>query len=228
MIADIDRAKGAITAEPGVYAPQHDSVLLLLHALRESSLPAGAQVLDLCTGSGILAIGAALLGAGHIVALDISADAVKCAQTNAVDSGVRIDVRQGDLSDALLAGPFDVVICNPPYVPAEPSNEHVLAWDAGIDGRLLLDPLCRNAGLLLRKGGFVLIVHSEFSGPDQSIRQLRAAGLKASVVARRTVDFGPIMQARADWLEMVGVLEKGRRREELVVIRGDREGSDGA
>ena len=211
----------SIVTDPGVYAPQHDSSALLT-ALAEASLPRDARVLDLCTGSGVIGIGAALLGAVDVVAFDISAAAVACAQRNAIDNGVRVDVRCGGLHEAVAAGPFDVVLCNPPYVPADPDEPAVAAWDAGLDGRALLDPLCSRSAELLRDGGFALIVHSELSGPGETIRQLRGAGLKASVVSRRTIDFGPVLTERAEWLEQRGMVAPGQRREELVVIRGDR------
>lgn len=200
---------------------------MLLRALRDAHLPPNARVLDLCTGSGVLAIGAAAQGAGEVVALDLSEAAVRCAQRNAVAAGARVDVEQGGLPEALVEGPFDVVLCNPPYVPTEPGVDYALAWDAGVDGRLLLDPLCRHASRLLNDGGFMLLVHSACSGPEKSLRTLRENGLKAAVVARTTIPFGPVMAARAGWLESVGMIEPGSRHEELVVIRGDRADSDG-
>lgn len=226
MVPTVDRAVSRIVADPGVYAPQRDS-MVLLGALVEAALPTKARVLDLCTGSGVIAVGAAAMGAGEVIAFDIDPDAVRCARRNAEAAGVRVDARQGGLPEALAEQPFDIVLCNPPYVPAEPGGPRVLAWDAGLGGRLLLDPLCGNAHTLLRDGGSVLMVHSEFSAPDDSLAQLRATGLKASVVARQTIDFGPVMHERAAWLEEVGALEPGRRKEELVVIRGDRMDNDG-
>lgn len=225
MTANLDRWEQSIVAEPGVYAPQADS-RTLLRALGEVSVPPGARVLDLCTGSGVIAIGAAMAGAHDVVAYDISGDAVRCAQRNADAMSVSVDVRLGGLPHALADGPFDLVLCNPPYVPADRTHSGALAWDAGDDGRLLLDPLCTRARELLCAGGTLLIVHSEFSGTDTSLAQLRAAGLKASVVARTTIDFGPVMHERAAWLEARGLLDKGVRREELVVIRGDRGETD--
>ena len=59
-----------IEVDAGVYAPQHDS-WLLRDALQRSGLADGRRVLDICTGSGILAIEAALLGAREVVAFDI-------------------------------------------------------------------------------------------------------------------------------------------------------------
>ena len=85
----------------------------------------------------------------------------------------------------------------------------------------MLDPLCAAAPTLLADGGTMLIVHSEFSDVDASLASLREGGLKAAAIARQWVPFGPVLAARAQWLEQVGVLDRGRRVEELVVIRAD-------
>lgn len=213
-----------ITVDEGVYAPQHDS-WLLCETLRQAGIADGRRVLDICTGSGILAIEAALMGAREVVAYDISPAAVACAARNAERTGVPVDVRLGTLEDARRAGPFDVVVSNPPYVPSDAPLEGTgpnRAWDAGADGRVVLDQLCALAPELLAPGGTMLIVHSEFSGPSQTLLSLTRAGLDARIVAGRTVEFGPVMTAYAERLEAAGLLEPGRRTENLVVIRVDR------
>jgi release factor glutamine methyltransferase len=122
------------------------------------------------------------------------------------------------------------VVCNPPYVPQPPGGDvevipaqagPATAFNAGVDGREILDPLCAVAPDLLTDDGTLLIVHSEFSDVDASLAVLRRAGLKASVIARQWVPFGPVLTARAGWLQRQGLLEQGRRVEELVVIRAD-------
>lgn len=161
-----------IEVDAGVYAPQHDS-WLLRDALQRSGLADGRRVLDICTGSGILAIEAALLGAREVVAFDICPAAVTCAEQNAERTGVAVDVRLGTLEDARRAGPFDVVVSNPPYVPSDRPPEGTgpeRAWDAGVDGRVVLDTLCDLAPDLVAPGGAMLIVHSEFSDPPQTRR----------------------------------------------------------
>jgi release factor glutamine methyltransferase len=220
---------GELTVPDGVYAPQHDSELLL-EVLDRTGLARGRRVADLCTGSGVAAIGAARQGASDVMAFDISAEAVRCARRNALSAGVEVDVRLGTWSLAIEFGPFELVVCNPPYVP-EPSTGDgevipahagpAAAFNAGVDGRLVLDPLCAAAPDLLADEGTLLIVHSEFSDVDSSLAVLRQSGLKASVVARQWVPFGPVLTARAGWLQRRGLLEPGRRREELVVIRAD-------
>lgn len=213
-----------IEVDDGVYAPQHDS-WLLCDALEDCDVVSGARVLDVCTGSGILAIEAALKGAREVVAYDISPAAVACATRNAERSDVRVDVRLGSIEAAGADGPFDVVVSNPPYVPSDAPLEGTgpnRAWDAGANGRVVLDQLCELAPSLLAPGGTMLIVHSEFSDPPQTLRRMRRWGFEAEVVATRTVEFGPVMTAYAGRLEAAGLLEPGRRVEDLVVIRVDR------
>ena len=96
------------------------------------------------------------------------------------------------------------------------------AWDAGADGRVVLDELCALAPGLIAPGGALLLVQSEFSAPQQTVQMLTDSGFIAHTAARQMIDFGPVMTARAGELEASGLLEPGRRTEELVVIRAHR------
>ena len=218
----------SVTAHLGVYPPQHDSALLIAE-MRRCVDVAGRSVLDLCTGSGVVAIAAARLGASRVLAFDICPDAVRCARSNAAAVGLSVDVRRGDQMHAAAAGPYDVVVCNPPYVPTVPGvdrlPEHIgpaWAWDAGPDGRLVLDPLCASAPELLDSGGTLLLVQSELADPGESLRQLRGVGLRAHIVATQRIPFGSVLQARARRLERAGAIRIGERSEQLVVIRADK------
>jgi hypothetical protein len=72
---------------------------------------------------------------------------------------------------------------------------------------------CVCAPELLADGGTILIVHSEFADIDRTIEGLRA-GRSARGCRCRTMDpFGPVLSARAHWLERIGLLDAGRRRE---------------
>ena len=102
---------------PGVYPPQHDTSLLA-DALLFERLTARSRVLDLCTGTGALAVAASAAGAGHVVAVDISRRACANARLNGILNGTSIDSRRGDLTEAVHGELFDLVISNPPYVPA--------------------------------------------------------------------------------------------------------------
>jgi release factor glutamine methyltransferase len=212
-----------------VYAPQHDSQLLI-EAMTRCGAVRGRRVLDLCTGRGVVAIAAAQLDARNVTALDISPHAIRCARSGAAEAGVCVDARVGTWADALAAGPFDVVVSNPPYVPTGP-DAHLedipadvgpaTAWNAGADGRLVLNPLCDYAPELLTERGTLLIVQSEFADAEQSLRRLRSAGLRAEVVLSQLIPFGPVLAARARWMESIGMLPVGRREEEIVVIRAE-------
>jgi release factor glutamine methyltransferase len=219
-----------IVAADGVYVPQHDS-WLLIDALTRASVSAGRHVLDLCTGSGVVAIAAAQQGAASVTAFDICPRAVLCSRANATVVGVDVDVRLGGLTHALSAGPFDVVLCNPPYVPigrraaSEPiptSAGPATAWNGGEHGRDVLDPLCEWAWELLIDGGAMLLVQSGFSGVERSLASLRSAGLDADLVAWQWIPFGPVLCARAPWLQRTGRLRRGCRKEQIVVIRADK------
>lgn len=222
--------RDAVSVTAGVYAPQHDSQLLI-EAMTRSGAVTGRRVLDLCTGSGAVAIAAAQLGSRKVTALDVCSQAIECATKNAIQAGACIDARVGTWVEALVAGPFDVVVSNPPYVPTSPDAHleeipidvgSATAWNAGADGRQVLNPLCDSAPELLTERATMLIVQSEFADVDQSLRRLRSGGLRAEVVLSQLIPFGPVLAARAKWMESVGMLPVGRREEEIVVIRAEK------
>jgi release factor glutamine methyltransferase len=210
---------------PGVYAPQEDS-LLLASVLASEPLD-GARVLDLCTGSGLLAATAARHGA-QVAAVDVSRRAVLTARMTLRRFGCRGEVRRGDLLDAAPDGTWDLVVSNPPYVPAReddlPRAGARRAWDAGRSGRAILDAICAAAPARLRPGGSLLLVHSEVADVDLTLRRLRDQGLEVEVAARQRIPFGPVMQRRAEALRRAGRLRPGATDEELVVVRGRRAG----
>jgi release factor glutamine methyltransferase len=207
---------------PGVYAPQADT-WLLVEALNAAAIPEGARVLDVGTGTGALSVAALRAGAAEATAVDVSARAVLTARVNAMVRRLPVRVHRGDALDVVAGRRFDVIMANPPYVPAwRPARGPARAWDAGLDGREQLDRLCAHAFDLLLPGGILLLVHSALCGVDTTLRQLRDSGLKASVVARHLEPFGPVLRSRVDFLEDNGLIEPGQRHEELVVIRGDR------
>ncbi|MDX6672079.1 MAG: release factor glutamine methyltransferase [Solirubrobacteraceae bacterium] len=205
----------------GVFRPISDTWLLARCAAR---LTPGARVLELCTGSGAIAIDAARHGARQVVAVDVSRRAVLTARFNARLNGVRVDARRGDLLDAVRGERFDLIVSNPPYVPAVdggiPKRGLKRAWDAGPDGRALLDRILAQAPRALAPGGTLLVVHSSICGEDRTLERLRSAGLRAEVAARETGPLGPLMRGRTELLEERGLLAPGAREEEVLVIQG--------
>lgn len=210
---------------PGVYRAQDDTSLLI-DIMDRGGFAVGRDVLDVGTGGGALAIAAARGGAASVHAVDLSLRSVLTARLNCWSNGADVTVHRGDLFAPVRGRRFGLILTNPPYVPAATSvlPRHRLArcWDAGCDGRALLDRICDGAPAVLTQTGVLLLVQSQVSGEDATIERLGAAGLRASVVARTTVPFGPVMRARADVLRARGLLRPGQTDEELTVIEARR------
>ena len=171
----------------------------------------------------MLAMTAALHGASHVTAVDVSRRAVAAIRLNALLNGVRIRVLRGDLFSAVGEERFDVIVSNPPYVPNErdviPRHGPARAWEAGRTGRTFIDRVCGGAPTHLRDGGVLLVVHSSVCGERETLDALRRAGLDDEVIERRRGELGPRLAARAQWLRREGrLLADGG--EEILVFRG--------
>jgi release factor glutamine methyltransferase len=213
---------------PGVLRPPSDCGLLAA-TMRELGLARDANVLDVFTGSGALAVAAGLDGARAVTAVDLAPRAVLNARLNACVNRVRVRVRRGDLFEPVGGARFDLVLANPPYIPGPrrelPTRGAALAYEGGSDGRAVLNRLCAEVGDHLAPGGSALIVHSSLVSESQSLERLASEGLQPEVVARSRGRLGPIVAARAELLERCGVLARGEREEELIVIRARAPGS---
>ncbi len=115
---------------PGVLIPRPETEGLVEAALARVAGRDGLQVLDLGTGSGVIAITLALeLGAraASVIAVDRSPQALGYAGWNAGALGARVDFRQGDWFAGLEGLGFDLIVANPPYVAA--ADPHLSAGD---------------------------------------------------------------------------------------------------
>jgi len=126
------------------------------------------RVLDMCTGSGCLAILAALaFPHARVDAVDVSADALDVARRNVNDYGLqdRLALHRSDLFDALPPCPYDVILCNPPYVnsgsmsalPQEYRHEPQLALAGGEDGMDLVRRILAAAPRYLSDTGVLVL-----------------------------------------------------------------------
>lgn len=174
--------------DPSVLVPRPDTetVVEVARSLR-ADRAAPCRVLDLCTGSGVIAISLAKeLPAARVVATDVSEAAVAIARRNAERNAVaeRVDVRLGDLWDAVAGERFDLICSNPPYIAssviptlaAEVKREPVLALDGGPDGLQFYDRICAAARIHLEPGGALVVEHG-FDQADAVRERFVAAGL---------------------------------------------------
>lgn len=185
---------------PGVFIPRPSTETLVLEALRLMADRVRPRILDLCTGSGCIAVTLAHSRRdATVAAVDLNPLAVEVARRNAERHAVddRVSVLAGDLDAPLAADErFDLIVSNPPYVrddelPGLPADvrdhEPSLALAAGSDG---LDVVRRIASTLprrLQKPGGVLLEISPEQGP-QARELLGATGLFRTVDLIRDLD----------------------------------------
>lgn len=209
---------------PGVFEPLSDS-RMLAEWITHEPLTDGGSVLDLCTGSGILAIAAARAGASQVTAVDVSRRAVLAAWLNARLNGVSIRALRGDLFSPVDGERFDLIVSNPPYIPSVsdylPARGRKRALDAGTRGRAFLDRICAEAPHHLTPGGALLMIHSSICSERATLETLASAGLLPDTVFRRPGPLGPVLTARGPMLRKRGLLGDVDS-EEIVIVRGER------
>ncbi|MCW3038740.1 MAG: putative methyltransferase [Solirubrobacterales bacterium] len=209
-----------VVAPPGVYTPRSDTAMLAA----ELGDVRGREVLELCSGSGALALTAARAGADRVVAVDRSRRAVASIRLNARLNGLRVDARRGDLLGALADGErFDLILANPPYLPVAPGQTRTDdRWDAGADGREVIDRILADAARHLRPGGRLCVVQSHLTGVDRTLELAADGGLRVTEQIEHRGALGPIADARRDYLVECGALARDEDHEVMVVITAER------
>lgn len=143
------------------------------------------EILDMGTGSGILAVTAAK-SAGRVFAVDISAQAVCCARENAARNGVAgsVSVLQGDLFAPLPRGVlFDVILFNPPYLEGKPRGILDLAlYDPG---KSLMKRFLEGAKDYLKSKGYVQMLYTTIARPERVLAMAADLGWKSAMVAKK-------------------------------------------
>lgn len=165
-----------VAVGPGVFTPRPETELLLEWGLQAIEGVEAPVVVDLCTGSGALAIAVAESRPDAVVhAVEADTSALAWARRNIDTHGGRValhaaDVRWNDLLVELEAH-VDLVLCNPPYVPdGTPLPPEVTAWDppgavfGGPDGTEVIRAVVSASAGLLRHGGRLAIEHDDTHG----------------------------------------------------------------
>ncbi|SCF10209.1 peptide chain release factor N(5)-glutamine methyltransferase [Micromonospora mirobrigensis] len=183
---------------PGVFVPRPETELLagwgVARGLEVVDRP---LVVDLCSGSGAIALAVAQeLPGARVVAVERSPEALRWLRRNATDraaAGDRpVEVVVADVTDpellADLAGRVDVLLCNPPYVPRSvvvppevAGHDPDEAVFGGADGLAVIGPVVRRAAELLRPGGVLGIEHDDTHGT--AVPELLAADGRFTAVA---------------------------------------------
>lgn len=149
-----------------VLIPRPETELLTELAMEELRPLPCPSVLDLCCGSGCIALSIALaVPHARVHAADLSGDALSVTSRNAAQLGASITLHQGDLFQAVAGLHFDVIISNPPYIPlkdcrtlqAEVQQEPLMALDGGTDGFDFYRRIAAEAPAHLNPQGLLLL-----------------------------------------------------------------------
>ena len=170
---------------PGVFVPRPETEVVAGVAIDEASEAARRQaaplVVDLCTGSGAVALAVAVeVPTARVAAVEVDPMAHAWAARNVAAIAPRVDLRLGDAVHAEtgvladLAGVVDVVVANPPYIPpgSRPVDPEVADHDpplalygGGDDGLAVPRGVVASAAGLLRPGGLLVMEHADGQGP---------------------------------------------------------------
>jgi release factor glutamine methyltransferase len=180
----LERVHGApFVVMPSVFNPKVPRTGEFLASQIESRLvDSDAEVLDMGTGSGVCAIIAARY-ARRVVAVDINAEAVRCANLNALLNHLehKIVVRHGDLFAPVPAERFDLILFNPPFLVGTPRDDRDRAWRSNDVAERFAAGLADH----LKPGGAALVLLSSFGHAPVFLEEFRRWGFAIRVVAQR-------------------------------------------
>ena len=165
----------------GVFIPRPETELLVESTIRELQDLPSSKILDLCSGSGAIAISlASELANAHVTAVEVSDQAFSFLQANAANNQAQITAKNSslellnkDVTEITFENSsFDAVVANPPYIPEAmvPKDPEVALHDpkialySGRDGLDLIRVIIDKAADLLKPGGWLAIEHSDLQG----------------------------------------------------------------
>lgn len=193
---------------PDVLIPRQETELLVMRACSLLEGRDGARVLDMCTGSGCIAVSILHLLSGKRVgvsmtASDISAKALAIAEENARGNGMEITFARGDLFEN-TEGVFDLIVSNPPYIrtdvisslmPEVRGHDPLAALDGGEDGLYFYREITRRAPEHLAEGGWLLFEIGFDQAGDVSLL-MEQAGFRDITVRKDLSGLDRIVEGR--------------------------------
>jgi release factor glutamine methyltransferase len=209
IVGEVAFRRIVLKVRPGVFIPRPETEVLVEVALECLGSSEPVRVLDLCTGTGAVALSIAREYAGvSVVAVDLSEEAVACARANAQRLGLdgAVEVRAGDLFEGLGAGErFALIVANPPYVPADAipelatevrDHEPAAALDGGPDGLDTVRRILAGAAERLEPGG-ALVMEVDSGHAAEAASLAGDAGLQDARVVKDLTGRPRIVVARA-------------------------------
>lgn len=189
---------------PAVLVPRPETEMLVEFAVEKLVGIERPSVVDLGTGSGIIAVSVALeLPGTQVSAVDVSTAALEVARGNAQALGATVDFRNGSWWSPLAGERFDLVLSNPPYIAVDDKHMDALGHEPRLaltdegDGLACLRELASGARQHLKPGGWIAVEHGWDQGP--ATRALfEAAGLAAVDTRRDGAGLDRITFGRAD------------------------------
>ena len=150
--------------DENVLIPQPDTEIAVENAIRLLRLKHNQRVLDLCTGSGAIAISVAVNSDAKVWAGDVSEKALEIAKKNAIENKADVNFILSNMFEN-IAGQFDIIISNPPYIETntiptldlEVQNEPHLALDGGSDGLDFYRTIANHAPDYLNEDGILIL-----------------------------------------------------------------------
>lgn len=147
-----------------VLIPRFDTEVLVDNALK--CIPENSQILDVCTGSGCIAISLSVLGGHKVTGVDISKAALEVAESNRIhNSADKVSFYHSDMFSA-VDGVYDCIVSNPPYIRTADIDaldhevkvcEPMLALDGHDDGLFFYRILAKESGKYLRENGLLMV-----------------------------------------------------------------------